>query len=459
MTTAFDSLGLRPELLFALAQVAYVQMTPIQAHALPPMLEGADVTGQAKTGSGKTAAFGLALLQTIDPTVAATQALVLCPTRELSEQIATELRRLAQKLANTRISTVCGGRPYRDQRRALLAGCHVVVGTPGRLGKHLRKETMDLGALRVLVLDEADRMLDMGFIEQVDEIVGHCPDDRQTLLLSATFPDAIDALSARIQRTPQRVTVGTHVAADQLRQQVYSCSHSEREQLIVDLLGNIKPATALIFCETREDCRRLGQFLEGWGADALTLHGELEQRERDDVLLQFSNGSASVLVATNLAARGLDIPSLPLVIISELSPDVESHMHRIGRTGRADEEGLAVSIVAGTREQRRLAEIEAHLGHPIEPGPDLDTVRRLDFLQPANRTLLILAGRKDKLRKGDVLGALVKDGGIPPEAIGRIDLMPRVCAVAITRDHAAAAAAHFEGGRIKNKRVRVRLLG
>jgi ATP-independent RNA helicase DbpA len=459
MPTSFQSLGLRAELLSALEQISYVEMTPIQAHALPPMLRGRDVTGQAKTGSGKTAAFGLALLQAIDTTLAATQALVLCPTRELAEQVATELRRLAQKQANTRVVTICGGRPYRNQRQALQQGSHVVVGTPGRIGKHLRKETMDLGALRVLVLDEADRMLDMGFIEQVDEIVACCPKKRQTLLFSATFPEEISSLSARIQHEAKVVQVETQVAPDKLRQLVYSCSHSEREQLVVNLLGDIEPATALIFCETRDDCRRLGELLESRGAVALSLHGELEQRERDDVLLQFSNGSASVLVATNLAARGLDIPSLPLVIIAELSPDPESHLHRIGRTGRAGEEGLAVSIVAGKRETARLAQIEAQLGHPIEEGPPLKTVRRLDHLKPANRTLLILSGRRDKLRKGDVLGALVKDGGIPPEAIGRIDLMPTACAVAVAIPYAKKAADHLKHGRIKNKRVRVQLLG
>ncbi len=459
MSHTFRSLALRAEFLEALDQMAYAEMTPIQAQSLPPMLQGQDVTGQAKTGSGKTAAFGLAILNAVDPQVMATQGLVLCPTRELAEQVATELRRLAQRQANTRILTACGGRPYRDQMLALQSGAHVVVGTPGRIGKHLRKESLVLDSLRVLVCDEADRMLDMGFIDQVEEIVKCCPEERQTLLFSATFPDEIATLSERIQRQPLRVTVETRVAAHLLKQQAFLCAPGHRKQLIADLLAEFRPSTALIFCETRGDCKKLGAFLTGRGAVALTLHGEMEQRDRDDVLLQFSNGSASVLVATNLAARGLDIPSLPLVLIAELSHDPESHLHRIGRTGRAGEEGLAISVVAGPQEQERLEHIEAHLGYRIDRGEEPRGGGGLGFLKPPNRTLLILSGRRDKIRKGDVLGSLVKDGGIPAEAIGRIDLMPKVCAVAIAVDWCQQAASHLKTGRIKNKRVRVQLLG
>jgi ATP-independent RNA helicase DbpA len=458
MTQPFDSLGLRSEFKEALAQMAYLEMTPIQAQSLPPMMEGRDVIGQAQTGSGKTAAFGLALLHQIDPQQMGVQGLILCPTRELAEQVAAELRRLAQRLPNTRIMTACGGRPYRDQMLALKRGSHVVVGTPGRIGKHLRTQALDASTLRVLVLDEADRMLDMGFIDQVDEIVRECPSSRQTLLFSATFPEQISSLSSRVQRDPLRVTVETQVASRLLKQRVYMCSPRDRHQLIADLLAEVRPSTALVFCETREDCKQLGDFLTGRGAVALSLHGDMEQRDRDDVLLQFANGSASVLVATNLASRGIDIPSLPLVVVSELSHDPESHLHRIGRTGRAGEEGLALTIVAGPREEERLDSIEEHLGYRIPLGNTPRRAGGLDFLKPPNRTVLILSGRKDKLRKGDVLGSLVKDGGIPAKAIGRIDLMPKVCAVAIEAAYLQQAIQHLRTGRVKNKRVRVQVL-
>ena len=459
MTHSFHTLGLRPELSVALERLSYTEMTPIQAQALPKMLAGQDVTGQAQTGSGKTAAFGLALLQRVELSHHAVQALVLCPTRELADQVANEIRRLAQRLPNTRIVSACGGRPFREQRMAIQRGCHVLVGTPGRIGKHLRTESLDLSQLHTLVLDEADRMLDMGFIDQVDEIVSRCPPNRQTLLFSATFPDAITQLCGRIQRMPNRVTVETQVATHLLKQQVVFSERSERDALIAALLVDLQPSNVLIFCETREDCRGLGQFLHDRGAFVLTLHGEMEQRDRDDVLLQFTNGSISVLVATNLAARGLDIQDLPLVLITELSPDPESHLHRIGRTGRAGAEGLAVSIVTGRREQERLQRIEEHIGTQIPVRPRPSTMDGdLSFLKPRYQTILVLSGKKDKIRKGDVLGSLVKEGGIPASAIGRMDLTTRFCAVAVETQFVHQAANHLRQARIKNKKVRVQML-
>ncbi len=459
MPTTFDTADLRPELLDALDQVGFTEMTPIQARALPLMLAGIDVTGQAKTGSGKTAAFGLALLNDLDADLPVTQALVLCPTRELAEQVAAELRRLAQRLPNMRILTVCGGQPGRDQTQALAGGSQVVVGTPGRVGDHLRKRSLDLSRLSVLVLDEADRMLEMGFIDQVRAIVRACPRDRQTLLFSATFPDEIARLRDQVQRTPEFVSVESRVAPEQLRQLLFECRPGDRQQTVADLLATYRPQSTLVFCETRGDCDALAAFLTRLGAVALALHGEMEQRDRTEVLLQFAHGSASVLVATNVAARGLDIPALPAVIVFELSRDAESHLHRIGRTGRAGELGLALSIVASPAEQKRLERVEAFMGQRIVRGPRLKTGGKLDFLKPPNRTLMLLAGRKDKLRKADVLGALVKEGGIPSEAIGRIDLMDKTCAVAIAREHARTALKFARAARIKKVRVRGLLLG
>ena len=459
MQPSFSELGLRTELLEALDQLGYATMTPIQAHALPPILAGADVVGQAKTGSGKTAAFGLGLLHRLDPERRVTQAVVLCPTRELAEQVADELRRLANRSPNTRVVTICGGRPFRDQRLSLEQGAHVVVGTPGRVNQHLDRGTLSLAEMATLVLDEADRMLDMGFIEEVYSVISACPSERQTLLFSATFPDGITALSAQIQDQPVSVSLQARVDDDKLRQLVFACDPGQRREVLVQILAAYRPNAALIFCETRSQCDGLVGFLSHRGASALALHGGLEQRDRDDVLVQFSNGSARLLVATNVASRGLDIGAMPTVIIAELSPDPESHVHRIGRTARAGEDGLALSIVAGPAEQARLERIEAYLGQPIEPGPPLTAGSAVTFLAPANRTLLLLSGRKDKLRKGDVLGALVKDGSIPADAIGQIDLAAKTCAVAVATEYADRALAHVQRGRLKNKRVRAVLLG
>ena len=459
MPNTFENAALRPELTEALDQMGFTEMTPIQHQALPALLAGSDVTGQAQTGSGKTAAFGLALLNALDPLQQAVQALVLCPTRELAEQVAAELRRLAQRMANTRVITLCGGQGSRDQTQALAGTSQVVVGTPGRVGDHLRRGTLVTSQLRVLVLDEADRMLEMGFIEQVRAIVDGCPKERQTLLFSATFPEEISRLSRQVQRKPTFVSVESHVAPEKIRQFVFECAPTARHQAVADLLGEYHPKAALVFCETRTDCTELASFLNSKGAVALALHGEMEQRDRADVLLQFANGSASVLVATNVAARGLDIPALPAVIISELSRDPESHLHRIGRTGRAGEPGLALSIVASPAEQKRLADIEDFMGEALARGPELKQTNKLDFLTAPNQTLMLQAGRKDKLRRADVVGALVQEGGIPVEAIGRIDLMDKTCAVAIKRPYARTALKFAQGAGIKKIRVRGLLLG
>jgi ATP-dependent RNA helicase DbpA len=458
MKKYFTSLELQAESIAALERISYTEMTPIQEKSLPIMLLGLDVAGQAMTGSGKTAAFGLALLHNIDVN-AVVQAMVLCPTRELAEQVATEIRRLAQCHHNIRVVTLCGGKPNREQVQALDKGVQIVIGTPGRIGKHIRTGKLNLDALRVLVLDEADRMLDMGFTDEVDEIVEHCPTKRQTLLFSATFPEKIEELSDRVQTDPQIVRVQSLVKEDKLQQLVFESFDRQRprHQLIANLLCEYRPATALIFCETRMACNNLSDFLNDHGAMSLTLHGEMEQRDRDDVLLQFSNGSASVLVATNLAARGIDIPDLAFVLIAELSQSPEDHLHRIGRTGRAGKSGVALSLVA-PRERARLESIEEILGSKIKKGTAPKECSDLTFLRSPNQTVLILSGRKDKIRKGDVMGSLVKDAKIPAEAIGRIDLMSNACAVAIQQEYVEKAVTHFRNGRIKKKKVRVQLL-
>ncbi len=450
--------ALRPELVEALALLSYDELTPIQAAALPALLEGRDLLGRAQTGSGKTAAFGLALLQGIHPH-RAVQALVLCPTRELADQVTGELRRLAQRLPNTRVVSICGGRPFREQRLALEQGSQVVVGTLGRIAEHLRRETLDLDALQVLVLDEADRMLDMGFVEEVEGIVELCPTERQTLLFSATFPDPIRDLSDRMQRDAVTVEVAAQVAPDTLEEQVVMGEPGKRKHLVLRVLATHRPESALLFCETRKDCDALAAFLTGRGATALSLHGGLVQQERDDVLVQFTNGSARLLVATNVAARGLDIPALPAVIITELSGEPQSHLHRVGRTGRAGMPGLAVSIVCGPMEERRLEAIEAFLGHALPRATTLGHGTDVSELGPVYRTVLICSGRKQRLRRGDVLGALVKDGKIPHESIGRIDLGDKTCAVAVTQAHATDALRFLQRARVKKQRVRALMLG
>ncbi|HEE9440189.1 TPA: ATP-dependent RNA helicase DbpA, partial [Salmonella enterica subsp. enterica serovar Typhimurium] len=351
--TTFSTLNVLPAAqLNNLTELGYLEMTPVQAAALPVILAGNDVRVQARTGSGKTAAFGLGLLHRIDVTLFQTQALVLCPTRELADQVAGELRRLARFLPNTKILTLCGGQPFGAQRDSLQHAPHIIVATPGRLLDHLQKETVSLDALHILVMDEADRMLDMGFSDAIDEVIRFAPATRQTLLFSATWPEAIAAISGRVQQQPIRIEIDTVDALPAIEQQFFETSAHEKISLLQTLLSQHQPASCVVFCNTKKDCQAVCDALNAVGQSALALHGDLEQRDRDQTLVRFANGSARILVATDVAARGLDIKSLELVVNYELAWDPEVHVHRIGRTARAGSSGLAISFCAPEEAQR-----------------------------------------------------------------------------------------------------------
>lgn len=457
MATDFSALGLKPELLASLAKAGWSTPTTIQQRSIPPALEGRDLVGQAETGSGKTGAFGLPILQTIDPSLSVVQALVLCPTRELAQQVAEALRVMGARIPNLRVLTTCGGHPVRDQQRALTNGGHIVVGTPGRLNHLLRTGHLLLDSVGALVLDEADRMLDMGFAEQVSSIVQQTPAGRQTLLFSATFPEGVTELSSQTQSNPLRISTQS-APLDAISQSVIHTDRSDRLPLIARLLSEEAPSRALVFCETRSDCARVAEFLRHHGASAAALHGELTQRERDEAILRFMGESLRVLAATDVAARGLDVPALPMVIISEPSRSPEVHVHRVGRTGRAGEQGEAITIVTSTVEDQRLQDIEAFCGIeiPLRHPPSVST--DLDHLQAPFRTLLILSGRRDRIRKGDVLGALVREAALPPDAVGQIELRENICAVSIRPMYARQAERALARGRIKGRRVRALLL-
>ena len=332
--TSFDSLPLPPAMRANLQQLGYLSMTPIQAASLPLALAGKDLIAQAKTGSGKTAAFSLPLLTNLNPRRFAVQALVLCPTRELAEQVTQEIRRLARAEDNIKILTLCGGAPIRNQLASLSHGAHIVVGTPGRILDHLQRETLTLEALNTLVLDEADRMLDMGFAEDIAQVIANCPKTRQTLMFSATYPDGVKAIATRFMRAPQEVTLKEKHAAGKIRQRFYEVKENERLHAVGLLLNHFRPASTLAFCNTKQQCRDLVAVLQAEGIVALELHGDLDQRDRDQVLVQFANRSCSVLVATDVAARGLDIAQLEAVINVDITPDAEVHTHRAAASTR-----------------------------------------------------------------------------------------------------------------------------
>jgi ATP-dependent RNA helicase DbpA len=455
---AFSTLPLPPAALENLAQLGYEQMTPIQAATLPLALAGKDLIAQAKTGSGKTAAFALALLAKLNPKQFAVQALVLCPTRELAEQVTQEVRRLARAEENIKVLTLCGGATMRPQLASLEHGAHVVVGTPGRIMDHLERGSLRLDSLKTLVLDEADRMLDMGFFDDISVVAKQCPKARQTLLFSATYPDGIVKLSQAFMREPQEVKLLAQHSSKKIRQRFYEVKEDERLHAVSLLLNHYRPASTLAFCNTKQQCRDLIEVLRAQGFSALELHGDLDQRDRDQVLVQFANGSTSVLVATDVAARGLDIAQLEAVINVDITPDVEVHTHRIGRTGRVDAEGWAFSL-ASLDEMGRVGNIEKEVGFTSEWHKLVElTPTSNEPLMPAMVTLQILGGRKEKIRPGDVLGALTKDLGFAGSQIGKINVNEFSTYVAVERSIAPQVLHKLSSAKVKGKAVKVRAM-
>ena len=456
--TAFSSLALSPAMLSNLDSLGYHTMTTIQAQSLPLILEQRDLIAQAKTGSGKTAAFGIGILAKLNPSYFAIQALVLCPTRELADQVANELRRLARCADNIKVLTLCGGAPMRPQMASLEHGTHIVVGTPGRIRDHISRGSINLNTVQTLVLDEADRMTDMGFYEEISGIVSACPARRQTLLFSATYPDDIRKASAEFLRQPAEVKVEAQHADSQIEQRFFEVAYDDRNAAVARLLHHYRPVSTLAFCNTKIHCRELAAELRAQGFSALALYGELEQRERDEILLQFANKSCSVLVATDVAARGLDIQTLGAVINVDVSKDTEVHIHRIGRTGRGHESGLALSLCA-PNEKKWVKLIEQYQDRPVswfnlaelEPAAG-------DVLQAPMVTLCIMGGKKDKLRPGDLLGALTGDVGLTKDQVGKINVSEFMTYVALDRKIADKAAAKLSTCNIKGRQFKVRFI-
>ncbi|HSI47810.1 MAG TPA: ATP-dependent RNA helicase DbpA [Ideonella sp.] len=470
---AFDQLALPAALKAGVAALGFTQMTPVQAASLPAALAGEDLIVQAPTGSGKTAAFGLALLAALDSSLWQVQALVLCPTRELADQVAEELRRLARAAGNVKILSLCGGTPMRPQRESLAHGAHVVVGTPGRLMDLLDVGALQLGGLQTLVFDEADRMLDMGFIDDMVTVASQCPAQRQTLLFSATYPEGIAKLAARFLRKPRQLTVSAPTArtgtadaagvagaaqAGRIHQLAFEISDSDRLHVVGQLLRHYRPASTIAFCNTKQQCRDLVDVLAAEGFVALALHGDLDQRERDQVLIRFSQRSVSVLVATDVAARGLDIEQLEAVINVDVTQDIEQHVHRIGRTGRAGHDGLALSLVS-MDEMGRIGRIELAQGKPFD-WEKLSTLKDAPGgpLRPAMATLQILGGKKEKIRPGDVLGALTGDAGFAGSQIGKIKVTDFHTYVAVEASIADQVVAKLSQGTLKGRKAKLRRL-
>lgn len=458
MSASFSQLPLRPELITNLESLGFTAMTPIQARALPMILQGQDLIAQAKTGSGKTAAFSLGMLNALQTRAPLIQALVLCPTRELADQVAKEIRRLARLIGNVKVLSLCGGTPGGPQRMSLEHGAHIVVGTPGRIQDHLLRDALDLRHVKTLVLDEADRMLAMGFSEAIAEIAKFLPKKRQTLLFSATFPSGIEFMSQAYQTEPQQIKVDDVHHESQIEQHFYPVDPLIRMPFLLRILQRYQPTSTLIFCTTKIQCQEIAHALHEQGLSVLALHSDFDQFQRDEILTRFTNKSCSVLVATDVAARGLDIQDLELVLNFEVSRDPEIHVHRIGRTARAGKKGIAISLFT-PREKNRVEAIAAFMKVPLQLS-DPHEVRPMEGtkLSPPMTTIKIGGGKKSKIRPGDILGALTKSGIIPALEVGKIEVRDFHSFVAVAKKFAPIALKQLQDHRVKGMDLKAKLL-
>ena len=455
----FSSLKLLPALINNLQSLHFDSMTAIQANSLPAIVNGRDVIAQGQTGSGKTAAFGLGLLNKLDPKLFKIQSLVLCPTRELAEQISSEIRRLARMIPNIKIATIYGGTPVKSQADSLAKGVHIVVGTPGRIEDHINKGNLNLENMETLVLDEADRMLDMGFQKTLDSIIALIPSERQTLLFSATFPVEIKTIAQRITKNAEMIEVAPTQDTVRIDESFYEIENeTHRIQGLQALLLQEDTKQSVVFCNTRADTQSVAGSLKSAGFSAAALHGDMEQKDRDQTLIRFSNNSINTLVATDVAARGLDINSLDVVFNYHLPRELEVYTHRIGRTGRAGEKGLAFSLFQSS-EQFRLEKLEAYLNKKaaIKPLPPEEILLQKPS-RPIMSTLRVEGGKKQKLRPGDLVGALTKGSNINGKQLGKIQIMDNWAYIAVERPIAKDALQKLSNDKIKGKKFRCRLI-
>jgi len=461
----FASLPLKDSLRAVLAELGFTTPTPVQAQGIPLLLAGRDVIGQSTTGSGKTAAFSLPILQRLDLAARRPQALVLCPTRELCAQVARDIRKLGRREPGLQVLVVSGGQPMNPQLAALELGVHIVVGTPGRALDHLTRGSLDLSGVATLVVDEADRMLEMGFVKEMEQILSAAPAERQTVFFSATYPRSIAAMTEAHQRRPVRLTIPeAETAKPTLRQVAVQVEDDQRLATLLWVLRKHPPESGIVFCNLKATVAAIEGALTEAGVSVASLHGNLEQRDRDFVMAKFRNHSIRVLVATDVAARGLDIDGLDLVVNFELPFQPEIYVHRIGRTGRAGKPGLAVSLV-GRQDLGKVKAIEQAMGAPLErqAATVIEDSETVDFkptiaADATMETLYISGGRKDKVRPGDILGALTGEaGGFSGADVGKIEIHDRFSYVAIAKDHALRAVERLGAGRIKGKKFKVGL--
>lgn len=518
----FNEFNLDERILKAVNELGYEEATSIQAEAIPLALEGEDILGQAQTGTGKTAAFALPLLNRINPKSKQLQAIVLCPTRELALQVSKEFRKLALYLHSIKLLPVYGGQDIVKQIKSLKSGVQIIVGTPGRVMDHMRRKTIKLSSVKCVVLDEADEMLDMGFREDIETILSEVPEDRQTMLFSATMAKPILEIAKQYQRNAKNVkVVNKELTVENIEQYYFEVKRSYKDEILSRLLDVYNPELSIIFCNTKKKVEEVANDLQNRGYFAEGLHGDLKQAQRDRVMGNFRSGKTEILVATDVAARGLDVKGVDLVINYDLPQDDEYYVHRIGRTGRAGKSGLALSFVSG-KEVYKLKEIQryCHTKIKLKPVPSLDDVTntRVDsifselsvIIEEENLTrvtelierrinerdmtaldvaaafmklylsskegssteegyedelsdgreqgmvrLFINVGKKDKIKPGDILGAIAGESGISGKLVGEIQMFDKYTFVEVPYENGKDVLFAMKNARIKGKKISI----
>jgi ATP-dependent RNA helicase DeaD len=518
--TRFDEMGLCPEIIKAVKYMGFEEPSAIQAQAIPMMMTGCDLIGQAQTGTGKTAAFGIPLLEKIDPKNKKLQAIVLCPTRELAIQVADEIRNLAKYMHSIKVLPIYGGQEIVKQIRSLKSGVQIIIGTPGRVMDHMRRKTVKMEDLHTVVLDEADEMLNMGFREDIETILSGVPEERQTVLFSATMPKPILEITKKFQKDAQIIKVTKkELTVPNIEQYYYDVRPKNKEEVLSRLLDIYTPKLSVVFCNTKKQVDLLVNGLLGRGYFAAGLHGDMKQEQRDRVMQGFRSGKTDILVATDVAARGIDVDEVEAVFNYDLPQDDEYYVHRIGRTGRAGREGRAFTFITG-KEVYKLKEIQRYCKTKIyaQKVPSLNDVantrienvlnqveetlekedltsylqiieKRLNdddttamemaaallklisspketeeeeeefgntgALEEGMVRLFINIGRKNRVRPGDIVGALAGESGVPGRLIGTIDVYDKYTFVEVPREYARDVLDAMNHAKIKGKQVAV----
>lgn len=514
----FEEMCLDTRIMRAIAEMGFEQPSPIQAQSIPIAVEGKDMIGQARTGTGKTASFGIPMLQRINPKDKNLQAIVLCPTRELAIQSANEIRKLAKFLYGIKVLPIYGGQEISKQIRSLKGGVQIVIGTPGRVMDHLRRHTLKPQTVDIVVLDEADEMLNMGFREDIETILGQLPEERQTMLFSATMPKPILEIAKRYLHEPEIVKViQKELTVPKIEQYYYEVNPRKKNEVLSRLLDMYDPSLSLVFCNTKRKVDELVADLKGRGYFAEGLHGDMKQSQRDRVMNGFRNGRTDILVATDVAARGIDVDDVEAVFNYDVPQDDEYYVHRIGRTGRAGREGRAFTLVVG-KEIYKLKDIQRYCKTKIrrQPIPSVNDVaaikveklleqageliatdglgRMIDLLEeyldgsdysatemaaallamqlgetstqtlpkeefgdtgaePGMVRMFMNIGKKDRVRIGDILGAVAGESGMEGALVGTIDMYDNFSFVEVPQEYAAAVLEAMNHSKIKGRRV------